>query len=276
MTNENQATEAQGAGPVTLRALVDAGVHFGHQTHRWNPKMARYIYGTRNGIHIINLDKTVELFKEAYDFVVRTVAKGGNILFVGTKRQAAEIIVEEAERADQFYVTDRWLGGTLTNFSTMKIGLDRLREIDQMIEDGTLDRLPKKEALGIRREAERLTKFLGGVKNMTRRPQALFVIDPALEHIAVKEGRKLGIPIVALTDTNCDPDLIDYVIPGNDDAIRAIKLVTSAIADACIEGRAQQRRDAHDDTVPAQGANAEGVQIEYTKTRRGGRGAPTA
>ncbi|NLY92691.1 MAG: 30S ribosomal protein S2 [Myxococcales bacterium] len=260
---------ASGDLPIGLRPLIEAGVHFGHQTRRWNPKMSRYIYGARNGIHIVDLDQTAQLFKQAYEFIVRTVARGGNVLFVGTKRQAADIIAEEAKRADQFYVTGRWLGGALTNFSTMKIGLERLREIDRMIEDGTLDRLPKKEALGIRREQERLEKFLGGIKNMTRLPKALFIIDPALEHIAVKEGRKLGIPIVALTDTNCDPDLIDYVIPGNDDAIRAIKLITSRIADACIEGRQQQRQTASDEGGAPAESSAEGVRVEFSKPRRG-------
>jgi small subunit ribosomal protein S2 len=264
---------ASGDLPIGLRPLIDAGVHFGHQTRRWNPKMARYIYGARNGIHIIDLDQTAARFKAAYEFITRTVSRGGGVLFVGTKRQAADIVTEEAQRADQYYVTGRWLGGALTNFTTMKIGLERLREIDRMREDGTLERLPKKEALGIRREAEKLEKFLGGIKNMTKLPKALFIIDPALEHIAVKEGRKLGIPIVALTDSNCDPDLIDYVIPGNDDAIRAIKLITSRIADACIEGRSQQRREFTEESAAPE-SSAEGVRVEFSKPRRGRGGPP--
>ena len=233
---------ASGDLPIGLRALIDAGVHFGHQTKRWNPRMRPYIYGARNGIHIIDLDQTAELFKRAYNFVGDAVASGGHVLFVGTKRQAAEVIREEAERAGQFYVTGRWLGGTLTNFRTMKGGIDRLRNIEAQIEDGTIDSLRKKEALSIRREGEKFEKYLGGIKKMDSLPSVLFVVDPHNEHIAVSEARKLHIPIVALTDTNCDPDLIDFVIPGNDDAIRSIKLITSRIADACLEG-SQQHRD---------------------------------
>jgi small subunit ribosomal protein S2 len=249
---------------VSLRQLIDAGVHFGHQTNRWNPRMAPFIYGARNGIHIIDLDQTVRLFRRAVQFVAHTVARGGQILLVGTKRQAQEVVVEEAVRAGQFHVVGRWLGGTLTNFRTMKVGIDRLRSLEQMEEDGTLDTLTKKEALGLRRERDRLQKFVGGVKEMNGLPAALFVIDPNHEHIAVSEANKLRIPVVALTDTNCDPDQIDYLIPGNDDAIRSIKLVSAAIADASIFGQ-QRRRDfmqsgRKDDS-------SSGVQIEFARNR---------
>jgi small subunit ribosomal protein S2 len=254
---------ASGDLPIGLRALIDAGVHFGHQTKRWNPRMRPYIYGARNGIHII------------YAFVVDTVGRGGHVLFVGTKRQAAEVVREEAERAGQYFATGRWLGGTLTNYRTMKGGIDRLRDIEQQIEDGTIDSLRKKEALSLRREGEKLEKYLGGIKMMNGLPSALFVIDPHNEHIAVNEARKLHIPIVALTDTNCDPDLIDFVIPGNDDAIRSIKLIASRIADACIEG-SQQRRDflQHDGAQAPGGVSGEGVQVEFARRRAPGPAAP--
>jgi small subunit ribosomal protein S2 len=265
---------ASGDLPIGLRALIDAGVHFGHQTKRWNPRMRPYIYGARNGIHIIDLDQTAELFKRAYAFIADTVGRGGHVLFVGTKRQAAEVVREEAERAGQFFATGRWLGGTLTNYRTMKGGIDRLRDIEQQTEDGTIDSLRKKEALSIRREGEKLEKYLGGIKKMTGLPSALFIIDPNNEHIAVNEARKLHIPIVALTDTNCDPDLIDFVIPGNDDAIRSIKLIASRVADACIEG-SQQRRDflQHVGAQAPDAAFGEGVQVEFARKRGS---APTA
>jgi small subunit ribosomal protein S2 len=253
--------------PVNLRQLIDAGVHFGHQTNRWNPKMAPYIYGARNGIHIIDLDQTVRLFRRALEFVTHTVGRGGQILFVGTKRQAQEVIIEEATRSGQFHVTGRWLGGTLTNYRTMKVGIDRLRSLETMDEDGTLDTLAKKEALGLRREKERLYKFVGGIKDMGGLPGALFVIDPNHEHIAVSEANKLSIPVVALTDTNCDPDKINYLIPGNDDAIRSIKLVSAAIAEAALSGQAR-RRD-YMQTGRRDDANS-GVQVEFAP-RRGGR-----
>ncbi|TFH32609.1 MAG: 30S ribosomal protein S2, partial [Myxococcales bacterium] len=229
----------------------------------------------RNGIHIIDLDQTAELFKRAYAFITDTVGRGGHVLFVGTKRQAAEVVREEADRAGQFYATGRWLGGTLTNFRTMKGGIDRLRDIEQQMEDGTIDGLRKKEALSIRREGEKLEKYLGGIKMMTGLPSALFVIDPHNEHIAVNEARKLHIPIIALTDTNCDPDLIDFVIPGNDDAIRSIKLIASRVADACIEG-SQQRRDflQHDGARAPGGAAAEDVQVEFARRRAPAPAAP--
>jgi small subunit ribosomal protein S2 len=251
---------------VSLRQLIDAGVHFGHQTNRWNPKMAPYIYGARNGIHIIDLDQTVRLFKRALQFVSHTVARGGQVLFVGTKRQAQETIIEEATRSGQFHVTGRWLGGTLTNFRTMKVGIDRLRSLEQMDEDGTLDTLAKKEALGLRREKERLYKFVGGIKEMSGLPAAMFVIDPNHEHIAVSEANKLAIPVIALTDTNCDPDKIDYLIPGNDDAIRSIKLVTASVAEACASGQSRRREFMQTGRKDESGR---GVQVEFAP-RRGG------
>jgi small subunit ribosomal protein S2 len=257
---------ASGDLPIGLRALIDAGVHFGHQTKRWNPRMRPYIYGARNGIHIIDLDQTAELFKRAYAFIADTVGRGGHVLFVGTKRQAAEVVREEAERAGQYFATGRWLGGTLTNYRTMKGGIDRLRNIEQQIEDGTIDSMRKKEGLSIRREGEKLEKYLGGIKMMNGLPSALFIIDPHNEHIAVNEARKLHIPIVALTDTNCDPDLIDFVIPGNDDAIRSIKLISSRIADACIEG-SQQRRDFLQHEGAEAPASGDGVHVEFARKR---------
>jgi small subunit ribosomal protein S2 len=221
-------------------------VHFGHQTKRWNPKMRPFIYGARNGIHIIDLDQTTRLFKRAFDFVVEAVGRGGHVLFVGTKRQAQDIVIEEARRSGQYFVTNRWLGGTLTNFRTIKQGLDRLRTLERMKEDGTYEQLLKKEVSKLEKERERLEKYLGGLKGMGNVPHAVFVIDPHQESIAISEARKLGVPVVAITDTNCDPDLIDFVIPGNDDAIRSIKLITSRIADACIEG-SQRRKDTGED-----------------------------
>lgn len=241
MTME-EAMPAAGEPPLPVRALLEAGVHFGHQTKRWNPKMRPYIYGARNGIHIIDLDKTAQLFQRAYQFVSDSVARGGHVLFVGTKRQAQDIIREEATRAGQFYVTNRWLGGTLTNFRTIRQGMERLRTLERMKEDGTYEQLPKKEVLKLEKERQRLEEYLGGIKEMNSLPSVLFVVDPALEDIAVREARRLAIPIVAITDTNCDPDLIDYPIPGNDDAIRSIKLITARIADAAIEG-AQRRKE---------------------------------
>jgi small subunit ribosomal protein S2 len=260
---------ASGDLPIGLRALIDAGVHFGHQTKRWNPRMRPYIYGARNGIHIIDLDQTAQLFKRAFQFVSDAVARGGHVLFVGTKRQAAEVIREEASRAGQFYVTGRWLGGTLTNFRTVKSAIERLRELERQDEEGELEMLTKKEAIRLRREKDKLEKYIGGIKLMNALPSVIFVIDPAHEHIAVREGRKLHVPIVALTDTNCDPDLIDFVVPGNDDAIRSIKLITSRIADACIEG-AGRRREAVQQGYAPQASG--GVQVDYQRgRRRGGR-----
>jgi small subunit ribosomal protein S2 len=227
--------------PLSVKELFEAGVHFGHQTKRWNPKMRPYIYGARSGIHIVDLDQTARLFKRAFDFLVDTVSRGGSVLFVGTKRQAQEIVQEEARRAGMYFVTNRWLGGTLTNFRTIKGGLDRLRSLERMREDGTYEQLPKKETVQLEKERARLEKYIGGLKGMGQLPQAIFVIDPDQEQITISEARKLEIPIVAITDTNCDPDTVDYVIPGNDDAIRSVRLITAAVADACIYGAARRR-----------------------------------
>lgn len=221
---------------ITMKQLLEAGVHFGHQTRRWNPKMKPFIFGERNGIHIIDLQQTLKYFEIAYEFVVNLVAEGGKLLFVGTKKQAQETIKEEAERCGMYYVNYRWLGGTLTNFKTIRQSVDKLKKLESWFEDGTIERFPKKERLRLERLKSKLERNLKGIKNMEALPQALYIVDPVHEEIAVKEARKLGIPIVAIVDTNCDPDLIDYVIPGNDDAIRAIKLITSKIADACLEG----------------------------------------
>jgi len=220
---------------ISMKQLLEAGVHFGHQTRRWNPKMDRYIFTERNGIYIIDLQKTVKKVEEAYNFVKSVAAENGTILFVGTKKQAQDSVKEEAERCGMYYINQRWLGGTLTNFSTIQKRIDRLKELERMEEDGTFDLLPKKEVILLRKEMERLEKFLGGIKNMKGLPSAIFVIDPRKERIAVAEARKLGIPLVGIVDTNCDPDEIDYVIPGNDDAIRAVKLLTAKMADAVIE-----------------------------------------
>ncbi len=228
--------EAAGQNPISMRALLEAGVHFGHNTGRWNPKMKQFIFGARNGIHIIDLQHTVKLFRQAFQAIVDTTSRGDTILFVGTKKQVQDVIVEEATRSGQHYVTQRWLGGTLTNFRTVKGSLERLRSLEKMEEDGTLFALTKREQVMIRRDRDKLMKSLGGIKTMNKLPGMLFVIDPHKEHIAVDEARKLEIPVVAITDTNCDPDQIDYVIPGNDDAIRAIKLFASKIADAAILG----------------------------------------
>ncbi|XID95098.1 30S ribosomal protein S2 [Paenibacillaceae bacterium WGS1546] len=222
---------------ISMKQLLEAGVHFGHQTRRWNPKMDKYIFTERNGIYIIDLQKTVKKVDEAYNFVRQLGENGGTMLFVGTKKQAQDSVKEEAERSGQFYINQRWLGGTLTNFSTIQKRTDRLHQLDKWEQDGTFEVLPKKEVIILRKEKERLEKFLGGIKNMRKLPDALFIIDPRKERIAVAEARKLGIPIVGIVDTNCDPDEIDYVIPGNDDAIRAVKLLTAKMADAIIEAR---------------------------------------
>ena len=222
---------------VSMKQLLEAGVHFGHQTRRWNPKMAEYIYMERNGIYIIDLQKTVKKLEEAYNFVRELAASGQNILFVGTKKQAADAVREEAGRVGQYYVNARWLGGMLTNFKTMRTRIDRLAQLKKMQEDGTFDMLPKKEVMKHLGEMEKLEKYLGGITEMKKIPDAMFIVDPRKERIAVSEAMKLGLPIVAIVDTNCDPDEIDYVIPGNDDAIRAVKLIAGAIANAVIEGR---------------------------------------
>ena len=226
----------------SMKQLLEAGVHFGHQTRRWNPKMKKYIYGERNGIHIIDLQITVDLVEEAYKFVVDAVKQDKTVLFVGTKKQAQEAIQQEAERCGMYYVNSRWLGGTLTNFKTIKTRIERLNKLDNMEKTGEFDLLPKKEVLGLKKERDGLQTNLGGIREMKGIPGVMFVVDPNCEINAVKEARKLGIPVVAITDTNCDPDLVDYVISGNDDAIRAVKLIASIIADAVIE--AKQGEDA--------------------------------
>ena len=236
-------------GVVSMKQLLEAGVHFGHQTRRWNPKMARYIFTERNGIYIIDLQKNVKNLEEAYMFVRDVAANGDNVLFVGTKKQAGESIKEEAERAGAHYVNARWLGGMMTNFKTIRRRIQRLEQLRKMQEDGTFDRLPKKEVGKLELEIEKLEKYLGGIKTMDKLPGALFIVDPRKERIAVAEAKKLGIPLVAIVDTNCDPDEIDYVIPGNDDAIRAVKLIAGTMADAIIEGRqgAQNAEEAADE-----------------------------
>jgi len=224
------------AAVINMKELLEAGVHFGHQTRRWNPKMKPYIFGARNGIHIIDLQKTVRLFKTTYEFIVRTVSEGYPVLFVGTKKQGHDSIVEESERCGMFFIVNRWLGGTLTNFQTIKKSIKRLKDIERMKEDGSINRYTKKEILKMEKELFKLERNLGGIKNMDELPGAIFVVDPRREKIAVKEGRKLGIPVIAIADSNCDPDEIDFILPGNDDAIRAIRLFCAKIADACIEG----------------------------------------
>jgi len=237
---------------VSMKQLLEAGVHFGHQTRRWNPKMAPYIYMERNGIYIIDLQKTVRKLEDAYNFVRSVSEQGGSVLFVGTKKQAQDAIREEAERVGMYFVNARWLGGMLTNFKTMRMRIERLAQLRKMQDDGTFDILPKKEVIKLTNEINKLEKYLGGVKDMKKLPAALFIIDPRKERNAIAEARKLGIPIVAIVDTNCDPDEIDYIIPGNDDAIRAIRLIASAMANAVMEGR--------------QGADAEAEEEEAQET----------
>jgi small subunit ribosomal protein S2 len=224
---------------ITMKELLEAGVHFGHQTKRWNPKMKPYIFGARNGIYIIDLQKTVRMFRTAYDFIIDTVAKGQSVLFVGTKKQAREAIYEEANRCEMFYVHNRWLGGMLTNFQTIKKSIDRLNYLNEIENDGSINLYTKKEALKLQKEQKKLDTTLGGIRNMNKLPGAIFIIDPKNESIAVREGKRLNIPIVAVVDTNCDPEDIDFVVPGNDDAIRSVRLLTSKIAEACIEGTQQ-------------------------------------
>jgi small subunit ribosomal protein S2 len=229
---------------VSMKELLEAGVHFGHQTRRWNPKMKPYIFGARNGIYIVDLQQTLEMFKKAYDFIEDVAASGKTILFVGTKRQAREVIYEEANRAEMYYVQNRWLGGMLTNFKTIKNSVERLKYLHEIENDGRIELFPNKEKIKLSKEKIKLDDNIGGIQNMKGLPGALFVIDPKNETIAVKEAKKLGIPVVALVDTNCDPDDIDFVIPGNDDAIRSISLIASKMADACIEGRAKYEEKA--------------------------------
>jgi len=274
--------------PLTMRDMMEAGVHFGHQTTRWNPKMKPFIFGARNGIHIVDLQHSVKAFKRAFDFLVRTVAEGKPVLFVGTKKQAQDVVREESTRCNQFYVTNRWLGGTLTNFQTVKGSIERLVSIEKMSTDGTFERLTKKEVIRITREQEKLEKALGGIKSMGGLPGAVFIVDVVKEHIAVSEARKLEIPIVAIVDTNCDPDLIDYAIPGNDDAIRAIRLFATKVADACLIGQkvARERAATSRAAADADGEGAvqtirvssggEGPKVEVVSRRRGEMPAPEA
>ena len=244
---------------VTMKELLEAGVHFGHQTRRWNPKMAPYIFGARNGIHIIDLQKTVQFFKTAYNYVVERVADGGLVLFVGTKKQAQDAIAEEAKRCGMFYVNHRWLGGMLTNFSTISRSIARLKEFEAMKEDGSLRRFPKKEVLMMEKKAAKLERSLGGIKNMGRLPDIVYVVDPRKEDIAVMEARKVHVPLVSIVDSNCDPTEVDYPIPGNDDAIRAIRLLTARVADAVLEGKklAEERLQGQLDKEAAAALTAE-------------------
>jgi len=253
---------------ITMKQLLEAGVHFGHQTKRWNPKMKPYIFGARNGIYIVDLQKTVRYFKSAYQFVRETVAAGDKVLFVGTKKQAQDAIAEEALRTGQYFVNNRWLGGMLTNFATIKQSIDRLKKIEVMSTDGTFEKLTKKEVLQLDRERTKLEKNLGGIKNMAKLPGAIFIIDPKKEAIAVQEARRLGIPVVDVVDTNCDPDGIDYIIPGNDDAIRAIRLFASSMADACAEGETQR--------ASARQSAAEGKDTEVVVAEKRTETAPEA
>ena len=252
---------------VTMKELLEAGVHFGHQTKRWNPKMKPYIFGARNGIYIIDLQKTVRMFKTAYDFIKDTVANGRSVLFVGTKKQARDSIYEEANRCEMFYVHNRWLGGMLTNFQTIKQSIDRLNHLNDVLNDEeTINLYAKKERLMLAKERVKLDNNLGGIREMTRLPGAIFIVDPKNEAIAVREANRLGIPIVAIVDTNCDPDEIDYVIPGNDDAIRAIRLVTSRIADACEEGKEllaeKQQAEADKETEETEEVTAASAELK--------------
>ncbi|MCP3851534.1 MAG: 30S ribosomal protein S2 [Gammaproteobacteria bacterium] len=247
---------------VKMKQLLEAGLHFGHQTRRWNPKMKQFIYGPRNGIYIINLDVTMKLFRKAYTYISDVVANGGSVMFVCTKRQGQVIIKEEAKRSGMYFVNHRWLGGMMTNFQTIKNSVDRLKKIESMQEDGTINRFPKKEILMMEKERVKLDRNIGGIKNMRTLPDVLFVIDPNKEEIAVNEATKLGIPVVALTDTNCNPDGIDYIIPGNDDAIRAIKLISSLISQAVIEGKERRGEE-----VPASNEELEAAMIASSETQ---------
>ncbi len=254
---------------ITMKQLLETGVHFGHQTRRWNPKMKKYIYGERNGIHIINLEQTVDLIEnDAYPFVVNEVKKGKSVLFVGTKKQAQTAIKEEAERCGQFYINSRWLGGTLTNFKTIRSRIDRLNKLNAMEKSGEFELLPKKEVMKLKAERDKLEINLGGIKDMRSLPGIMFIVDPDQEDIAVLEAKKLHIPIVAITDTNCDPDLVDHVIPGNDDAIRAIKLIASVIADAVIEANQGEEFAKDGDEEAAVEEVAETVAEEATEPEK--------
>jgi small subunit ribosomal protein S2 len=247
---------------LTMKELLEAGVHFGHQTKRWNPKMQKYIFGERNGIYIIDLQKTLKKFREAYAFVRELAANGGNVLFIGTKKQAQDTVLDEATRCAMFYVNQRWLGGTLTNFETIRKSIARLKKLEEMKEVGEWERLPKKEALELDRERQKLEKALIGIKAMEQLPSAVFIIDPRKERIAVAEAQRLGIPIVAIVDTNCDPTGIDYPIPGNDDAIRAVRLITSRVADAILEGRGALTKEEGEESAGEAVADAEMAATE--------------
>jgi len=251
---------------VTMRQMLEAGLHFGHQTRRWNPKMKQYIYGPRNGIYIVNLDITMKMFRRAYAYIVEVVANGGTVMFVGTKRQAQVIIREEADRCGMYFVNHRWLGGMMTNFQTIKNSVDRLKKIEAMQEDGSINRFPKKEILLMEKERIKLDRNIGGIKNMRTLPDVLFVIDPKKEEIAINEANKLGIPVVALTDTNCDPDGIDYVVPGNDDAIRAIKLIVSLMAGAVMEGKAKSGEEPEANVEELEAAMTPQEDVEADKS----------
>jgi len=256
---------------ISMKQLLEAGVHFGHQTRRWNPKMARYIYGERNGIYIIDLQKTVKKLKEATRFVRDTVATGEKVIFVGTKKQAKDSVQEEAKRCGMYYVDQRWLGGTLTNFQTIKKTIMRMKDLERMITDGSLDSLPKKERLQASKELAKMQRSLGGIKDMDELPGAIFVVDTKKEHNAIAEGRKLGIPIVGIVDTNCDPDEVDYIIPGNDDAIRAVRLIASLIAESVLDGleirRQELERQQKEEAAQAAGeAEEQGMESQADKT----------
>ena len=253
---------------ITMKELLEAGVHFGHQTRRWNPKMKEYIFGERNGIHIIDLQKTLKLFREASRFIGELSASGKTLLFIGTKRQAQESVAEEANRCGMFYVNHRWLGGTLTNWATLQKSIKRLKTLKAMIEDGRMAQLSKKEAARLDRELKHLKQNLSGVENMSALPDAMFVIDSHSEAIAVREARRMGVPVVSIVDTNCDPDQVDWVIPGNDDALRAIKLFTSKISDAVIEGRHAYERSQIADQKAATDAAADGEKVDYVDTSK--------
>ena len=251
---------------ILMKNLLEAGVHFGHQTRRWNPKMSKFIFTERNGIYIIDLQKTVKQIEQAYDFVREIVADGGRVLFVGTKKQAQEAVETEAKRSGQFYVSHRWLGGMLTNYKTIRKRIERLKKLELMEEDGTFQRLPKKEVIKLKREAEKLEKFLGGIKEMDKLPDVLFVIDPKNEKIAVNEARILGIPVIGVVDTNCDPDEVDIAIPGNDDAIRAVKLLTGTIANAIVEAKQGEQVEAEEtETVVEEVVEIEEVSEEVAE-----------
>ncbi|WP_455100384.1 30S ribosomal protein S2 [Parvimonas micra] len=251
---------------ILMKNLLEAGVHFGHQTRRWNPKMSKFIFTERNGIYIIDLQKTVKQIEQAYDFVREIVADGGRVLFVGTKKQAQEAVETEAKRSGQFYVSHRWLGGMLTNYKTIRKRIERLKKLELMEEDGTFQRLPKKEVIKLKREAEKLEKFLGGIKEMDKLPDVLFVIDPKNEKIAVNEAKILGIPVIGVVDTNCDPDEVDIAIPGNDDAIRAVKLLTGTIANAIVEAKQGEQVEAEEtETVVEEVVEIEAVSEEVAE-----------